>query len=52
MVVQCNNRLRGRTAMVLQADCSHSEWFIAENCRQTAKVPVVSWACGAGVTND
>ena len=59
MAVQYNNRLQGRTVIVLPASCPHSVVVTMGNCRHTIKVldnPLaVGWGgvgAGAVVTND
>ena len=54
MAMQCNDRLRGRTAIVLPAGCPHSLGLIAGNCRQKVQGPPVpqGWGVGTVVTND
>ena len=50
MTVQYNNRLRGRTVMVLTTSCPHSVVVTMGNCRHKIKVldiPVdVRWGGG------
>ena len=58
MAVQYNNRLRGRSVMVLPASCPHSLVVTMGNCRHKIKVlniPVGGGGGGGGgavVTND
>ena len=58
MAVQYNNRLRGKTVMVLQASCPHSVFVTMGNCRNKIKVldiPLGVRGGGGGVavgTND
>ena len=50
MVVQYNNRLRGRTAMVLPASCPHSVVATMGNSRHKIKVLDIplGWGGGSG----
>ena len=55
MAVQYNNRLRGRTVMVLPAGCSNNVVVTMGHFRQKSKSSTFPWAGGgggAGVTND
>ena len=57
MAVQYNNRLWGRTVVVLPASCPYSVVVIIENCRHKVKVldiPLCVCVGGGGavVTND
>ena len=48
MVGQYNNRLQGRTAMVLPASCPHSVVVTMENCRLKIKVLGIPLGGGGG----
>ena len=48
MAVQYNNRLRGRTVMVLPASCSHSVLVTMGNCRNKIKVLDIPLGGGGG----
>ena len=52
MAVQYNNRLRGRTVMVLPASCPHSVVVTKGNCRHKIKIIDIPLGGGAVVTND
>ena len=52
MSVQYNNRLRGRTVMVLPASCPHSVAVTMGNCRNKINVPDIPLGWEAVVTND
>ena len=52
MAVQYNNRLRGRTVMVLPASCPHSVVVTTGNCRQKVKVLDIPLGGGTVVTNE
>ena len=46
MAVQFNNRLRGRTVMVLPASCAYSVVVTMGNCRPKIKVLDIPPGCG------
>ena len=51
MAVQFNNRLRGRTVMVLPASCPHSVLVTMGMCNHEIKVmeiPLGGWGRGSG----
>ena len=48
MAVQYNNRLLGRTVMVLPARCPHSVVVTMENCRLKIKVLDIPLGVGGG----
>ena len=54
MAVQYNNRLPGKTVMVLPASCPHSVMVTIGNCRHKIKVDIPLGGGGGGgvVTND
>ena len=52
MAVHYNNRLRGRTVMVLPASCPHSVVVTMGNCRHKIKVLDIPLGGGTVVTND
>ena len=48
MAVQYNNRLRGRTVMVLPASCPHSVVVTMGNCRHKINVLDIPLSLGGG----
>ena len=48
MAVQYNNRLRGKTVMVLPASCPHSVLVTMGNCRNKIKVLDIPLGGGGG----
>ena len=48
MAVQYNNRLRGRTPMVLPSSCPHSVLDTMRNCRHKIKVLDIPLGGGGG----
>ena len=50
MEVQYNNRLRGRTVMVLPTSCPHSVVVTMGNCRYKINALDIPWAGRAVVT--
>ena len=48
MAVQYNNRLRGKTVMVLPASCPHSVMVTMGNCRHKIKVLDIPLGGGGG----
>ena len=48
MAVQYNNRLRGRTVMVLPAGCSNNVVVTMGHFRQKSKSSTFPWAGGGG----
>ena len=46
MAVQCNNRLRGRTAMVLPAGCPHSKGVNSRELQTKNQSPLFPGAGG------